>query len=308
MAAVPQRAASAARSEAYSRAVIVVATRNRREQLATTLPRHLALPERPRVMVVDDASTDGTASAISAAHPAVDVIRLERGLGAAARNVGARAAGTPYVAFTDDDAWWQPGAIRRACELMDRHPRLALVQPRILVGADERPDPVCAEMARSPLPRAAGQPGRPLLSFIACAVVVRVEAFASAGGFDERFGVGGEEELLGWDLAAGGWLMSYVPEIAAHHDPPPSSRSRPRRRETLVRNALWTAWLRQPVRAALRQSIRGLAAAPRDRATARGVVRAAAASPWLLRERRVSPPHVQELRRLLDDQKQRNRA
>jgi N-acetylglucosaminyl-diphospho-decaprenol L-rhamnosyltransferase len=288
------------------RAVIVVATHNRRDQLARTLPHHLALPDRPHVVVVDDGSTDGSAAAVSEAFPAVEVIRLERSIGSAARNVGARAAGTPYVAFTDDDAWWEPGAIQRACELMDAHPRLAVVQPHIRVGADERPDPVCAEMAGSPLPKAADQPGHPLLSFVACAVVVRVEAFLAAGGFHERFGVGGEEELLGWDLAAGGWLMSYAPEIAAHHDPPRSSRWRPQRRQTLVRNALWTTWLRRPLRAAVRQTIRDIAAMPRDRNTARGVILAIAGSLWLVRERRVTPPHVQEQQRLLSEHKHRS--
>src|SRR5688572_23074610 len=39
---------------------VVIATRNRRDSLATTL-RHLrALPERPPVVVADNASTDGT--------------------------------------------------------------------------------------------------------------------------------------------------------------------------------------------------------------------------------------------------------
>jgi hypothetical protein len=39
------------------------------------------------------------------------------------------------------------------------------------------------------------------VSFIACAVVLRRSAVLGVGGFSERFGIGGEEELLGWDLA-----------------------------------------------------------------------------------------------------------
>jgi GT2 family glycosyltransferase len=275
---------------------IVVAAHGRPEQLERTLPRHLALPERPRVVVVDDASP------VPLAVPhGVQLVRLERQAGGAARNAGARAAGTPYVAFTDDDAWWEPGALRAAADVLDRHPRLALVQPHVLVGAAERDDPTCLEMARSPLPAAARQPGRPLLGFIACAVVVRAAAFAAAGGFHARLGVGGEEDLLGWDLAAAGWQLSYVPGLVARHDPPPSSRSRPERREAVIRNALWTTWLRRPAGSAARRTIAALAGAPRDRVTARAVLRALAASPWLLRERRVGPPRVEAQRRLLDE-------
>ena len=279
---------------------IVVATSNRRRQLLASVARQLALPERPHVIVVDDASTDGTSSVLAAEHPAVEVIRLERSLGGAARNAGVRAARSPYVALSDDDAWWRPGALRRAAALLDAHPRLAVVQARILVGPAEREDPTCAEMARSPLPPAADQPGHPLVSFIACAAVVRRSAFLSVGGFSERLGVGGEEELLGWDLLADGWQLSYVPDLVAHHHPPRESTDRPGRRAASLRNALWTTWLRRPAGAAARHTLRTLLRAPLDPATAGGVGRALTGAPWVLAERRVSPPHVEAMLRTLD--------
>ena len=74
------------------RIAVVVASRNRRDVLLRTLPRHLALPERPRVSLVDDASTDGTAAAGRATLPEVEVIELARSVGGAGRNDGLRAA------------------------------------------------------------------------------------------------------------------------------------------------------------------------------------------------------------------------
>jgi N-acetylglucosaminyl-diphospho-decaprenol L-rhamnosyltransferase len=281
------------------RVAIVVVSRDRRELLLRTLPRHLALPEQPQVVLVDDASTDGTAGAVRAALPAVDLVQLDRSRGSAARNVGLRRVGASYVAFCDDDSWWEPGALRRAADLLDAHPRLAVINGRVLVGPRRRLDPVCAEMGRSALPRVDGQPGHPLLSFIACGVVVRRSALLAAGGFSERFGIGGEEELLAWDLAAAGWLLSYVPDLVAHHHPPPND-GRPDRRERQLRNALWTAWLRRPAPAALASTARALAGEPRDRTTARGLARAVAGLPWVLRERRVSPPHVEAMCRALE--------
>jgi N-acetylglucosaminyl-diphospho-decaprenol L-rhamnosyltransferase len=279
------------------RVAVVVASRDRRELLLQTLPKHLALPERPRTVVVDNASTDGSADAVETLG--VEVIRLPRNLGGAARNVGMEAMDAPYVAFCDDDSWWSPGALGRAADLLDRHPRLAAINGHILVGADRRVDPVCEAMARPVLPAVDGQPGHPLLSFLACAVVVRRAAVLEVGGFSERFGVGGEEELLCWDLAGAGWLMSYVPSVVAHHDPPPND-GRPQRRERSLRNALWVAWLRRPPLAAAARTLHLLRRSPRDRYSARAAARALGGLPWVLRERRVSPPHVDAMRRRLE--------
>jgi GT2 family glycosyltransferase len=287
------------------RVAIVVASRDRRELLLRTLPLHLSLPERPRVVVVDDASSDGTAAAVAATLPQVTVIRLERPMGGAARNRGLNAVDEPYVALCDDDSWWSPGALRRAADLLDSHPRLAVVSGHVLVGADEHVDPLCEEMARTPLEGDEGQPGHALLSFLACAVVLRRSAVLDVGGFSERLGIGGEEELLGWDLAGSGWQLSYVPDVVARHDPPPND-GRPGRRELGLRNMLWATWLRRPVRPALARTVRQLRRAPADRHTARGALRALGGLPWVLRERRPSPPHVEMMRRLLEENQTRS--
>jgi hypothetical protein len=136
---------------------------------------------------------------------------------------------------------------------------------------------------------------------------MRREAVLSVGGFCERLSIGGEEELLSWDLAGAGWLMSYVPELIAHHHPPPHD-GRPERREMGIRNTLWTAWLRRPARSAATRTVRQLRRSPADRYTARAVVRALAGAPWVLRERRVSPPHVERMRRMLEEQQLNSRA
>jgi GT2 family glycosyltransferase len=276
---------------------VVIASRDRRTSLLSTLARLEALPEQPPVVVVDNASRDGTPAAVRRAHPDVRVIALDENLGAAARTIGVRELGMPVAAFCDDDSWWAPGSLRRIAELFAARPAQGLVAGRILVGPDERVDPTCAEMAVSPLAPRPGQRGRPILGFVACGAAVRTEAFLAAGGFHPRMGVGGEETLLALDMAVRGWELSYVDDVVAHHHPA-SGCGRTGREATVLRNRLWAAWLRRPVAAAAAETGRALAAS-RPRAAIPGLCDAVRGVGWVCRERHVLPRAVErDVRRL----------
>src|SRR5215210_4991945 len=114
-------------SPGAARVGVAIATRERPTELAHVLARLLALPERPPVVVADNGSADGTPAAIRARFPSVQVLELGENRGAAARNAAVAALGTSYVAFSDDDSWWAPGALARAVEVFDAHPRLGLL-------------------------------------------------------------------------------------------------------------------------------------------------------------------------------------
>jgi GT2 family glycosyltransferase len=283
-----------------ARVAVVIATRNRGTELLGTLARLRALHEQPRIVVVDNGSTDGTAELVRARHPGVQVVGLRGNHGGAARTVGVRLVDSPYVAFCDDDSWWAPGALGRAVELLDRHPRLAVLAARVLVGPDERLDPVCDDMAHSPLPPTDDLPGPSVLGFIACGAVVRRVAFLEVGGFDVRLGVGGEEELLAVDLAARGWGLAYVEEVVAYHHPSPS-RDPSGRRRVQVRNALWSAWLRRPLGGAARQTAHLAALAMHQPGAWSGILLALLGLPWVLRERRPVHPELEAALRTLAD-------
>lgn len=274
---------------------IVVATRNRRQLLLQTLARLLALPEQPRVVVLDNASTDGTSQALAAFHPQVRAVRLERNVGGAARTIGAALATTSLVAFSDDDSWWEPGALREAGKAFARHPRLGLLAARVLVGDDRVPDPICEALAAAPLGHPRDLPGPAVLGFLACGAVVRRDAFLAAGGFEPRYLVGGEEELLALDLAALGWGLAYVDTVVARHTPSPS-RDVPERQRRQARNAVWTALLRRPLGVV---AARLLTSGWHDPAARAGAADAARASRWALTRRRLAPPHVEALARIL---------
>ncbi|MQA31959.1 glycosyltransferase [Modestobacter roseus] len=262
----------------------VVASRNRREDLLASLPRH----EAP-VVLVDNASTDDTVAAVRAARPEVTVVPLPDNTGALARTVGVERAGTPFVAFTDDDSWWAPGDLAKAVEIMRAHPRLGLLAARILVGPEERLDPVCEVMAASPLGTDPDLPGPSLLGFVACAALVRAEAFTAAGGFDPVVRFPGEEERLALDLAAAGWGLAYVDEVTVHHHPSTRRDASAVRQAGLWRSRVLTALMRYPLRDLAGQVLSALRA---GRPGLRGLAGALPRVPAALRRRRVLPTTV----------------
>ena len=278
---------------------VVVATRNRRSALLVAL-EHLTAEARVRpILVVDNGSTDGTADAVRAAFPDVEVLRSERNLGAAGRNWGVARAPTSYVAFSDDDSWWAPGALDRAVDAFERCPRLGLVAARVEIGPDRTVDPISVAMAASPIPPDPDLPGPPVLGFLACGTIVRRRAFLDASGFSELLFFFGEEELLAVDMAQAGWGLAYLDHVVAHHHPPPAGDPTGRRR-LATRNHLLTTWMRRPAPSALAATGRVVVGARRDPAARRGVLAAVASLPPALRQRRVIDRGLNHHLRLLE--------
>jgi GT2 family glycosyltransferase len=278
---------------------VVVATRNRCARLRHTLHELLALPERPAIVVVDNGSDDNTATMVRLRFPSVELLALPANRGAVARNLGVRRARTRFVAFADDDSGWAPGALATAAGHLRRHPRLAVVAARTLVGAQHRLDPVSTVMARSPLGRDPDLPGPSVLGFLACAAVVRREAFLRAGGFDPVVFFMGEEARLAYDLARLGWGLAYCDDVVALHDPdrPPD----PARAALADRNRVLTAWMRRPVRVAAAQTVGLLAGAARGGPARRAAVQLAGRLPAALARRVAPAPAVEARLRLLED-------
>ncbi len=278
---------------------VVVITHNRRTELDRTLRLLRALPEAPPVVVVDNGSRDGTADAVRRDHPWVTLLESRRNLGAVGRNLGVQLLATPYVAFCDDDTWWDPGSLTAAADALDAHPDVAVLTARIVVEPAGTEDPIVAELRDSPVQGRPGLPGPALGSFLAGASVVRRTAFLGVGGFHPRLWLGGEEELLAADLAAVGWELCYLPAATVHHHAS-TVRDTTKRLRDGVRNTLWFTWLRRPLPAALRRTAVVLGQL-RSRAALAGALAALRGTPWVLTERRVLPAHAEARFRALED-------
>lgn len=283
-------------SSLSSKVSVVILTFNRRQEVLSTLGRLSLSTPNTQFIVVDNGSQDGTAQAVRDSFPGVLLIEAAHNLGAAARNLGVKAAQTPYVAFCDDDTCWEPGAVDLAVSLLEQNANIAVVCARIQVGEEGRPDPACDAMEHSPLGRL--PQGKLLLGFMAGACVMRRCCFLSVGGYWKHFFIGGEESLMALDFAVNEWHMVYAAEVLTRHYPS-LQRDAPARRDLLSRNAVWTAWMRLPLSDALLATAQAVVACRSASARWRLLVSAVAGLPRALSKRRPIPLRVQALRRRL---------
>jgi glycosyltransferase involved in cell wall biosynthesis len=199
---------------------VVVATHDRRFMLARLLE---ALDRQDgvgpyEVVVVDDASVDGTFSELRRLEGLLRVplrpIRLERNGGPArARNVGWQAASAPLVAFTDDDCVPEPGWL---AALVEGLAEADVVQGRTL-PIPER------EAGRGPFARTLWVEEERGF-YETCNIAYRRSLLERLGGFDESFGtttggpVWGEDTDLAWRAKELGARTTFCADALVRHE------------------------------------------------------------------------------------------
>jgi GT2 family glycosyltransferase len=127
---------------------IVIVSYNTREDLHRTLASlHDAPPSTPHiVVVVDNASSDGSAEMVRESWPRVLLIESGGNIGfAKGCNAGVRATRSDLVLLLNSDTVVPPGAVDRLVGDLRSHPEVAVVGPRI-VDVEGRPEISCGRM------------------------------------------------------------------------------------------------------------------------------------------------------------------
>jgi GT2 family glycosyltransferase len=214
---------------------VIIVNYNGKHHLVRCLPSVLADDDLGiEVIVVDNASTDGSADWIEATHPTVRVIRSRRNLGFGRANaVGVNAASAPLIAFLNSDTEVTPGWLQPLAETLERRPEVQAVCSKLLLM--KQPDVVNAVgggMTRLGLsydrlfgfasdhPVAnADQEGstRPCLFPTAAAMLMRREDFDDLGGFDPAFFMYHEDVDLGWRIWLRGGEVHVCPQSVVLH-------------------------------------------------------------------------------------------
>lgn len=286
----------------------VIASRNRAPELVAVVQRLLDTTPCP-IIVVDNGSDDDSPAMVgriaARSEGRVVVIGLSSNLGAVGRNVGVAACRTPYVAFCDDDSWWEPEAPTRGAEIFDRHPSIAALAGRTEIWPQRREDPLVEQLANSALGHRDDLPGPSILGFLACSTMVRKSAFEAAGGFSEILHFRGEERLLAMDLAALGWDLCYCAELTAIHQPSVQRPTSAAQDARSLRNDVLTTWLRRPAWHCVHAAGSLLGASVHDAEHARAAVEAVLRLPAVITHRRRLPSAVETALAVLERDGQR---
>ncbi len=171
--------------------------------------------------MVDDGSTDRTASVVEKGFPAVHLLRLEPCGLSAARNAGAEAACGEILAFTDDDcepdADWLAGLAAAFAKGWDA------------AGGPNLP-PIPATDAGAIVAAAPGAPSHVMLDdeeaehLPGCNIAVRRAAYFDIDGFDPLFTTAGDDVDFCWRLREKGYRLGFAPGAFVWHHRRPSLR------------------------------------------------------------------------------------
>ena len=225
-----RRTAGAKEPVLASGVAVIIVNFNSGPLLGECLRHVRAQTRRPeRIIVVDNASDDGSVDRLEGDCPELEIVRSDHNLGfAAANNLAARRAGeVEWLALLNPDAFPEPDWLERLLAAARAHPECASLGARLVDAGDSaRLDGTGDAYHVSGLawrrdhgkPTGAGasQAGE-IFAPCAAAALYRRAAFFEAGGFDEDYFCYFEDVDLGFRLRLLGYGCRYAPDAVVRH-------------------------------------------------------------------------------------------
>lgn len=256
--------------------ITIILNTNRREDSLACLDSLLKNTyENHKVIVLDNASTDGSVEAIQTAFPSVEIVNLTENKGYAGNNnVGIELAlvqGADWVFVLNEDTILEPTCLAKLVETGESDPKIGIVgpmvyhfdEPQVIQSAGGQFDRYldASHIAENQPDRGQFSEPRPVDWISGCAILVRQEVIERLGMLDERFFIYYEETEWCLRASRGGWQIMHVPQakiwhkgVQRNYDPKPSvtyyfTRNRflmlaKHRASPLVWGVTWTKTLR----------------------------------------------------------------
>lgn len=185
---------------------------------------------KPHIIVVDNASTDGSAERAQKQYPDVEFVWHKKNKGyAGGVNPGLQRAidrGASYVAPFNDDATADPDWLKHLVNYLDAHPQHGAACCKVLKSDGKHLDSTGDFLTIWGLPYPRGRDevdtgqydDKPeIFAASGAASLFRVETLRKVGLFDESFFAYYEDVDLGFRMQNAGWKVGYVPESIVYH-------------------------------------------------------------------------------------------
>jgi GT2 family glycosyltransferase len=208
---------------AYNRCPEVLVTIERTKQLKQSLDFDL------EIIVVDNASGDGTSAKIKENHPDITLVTRTDNNGIAGWNDGFALARYKYLLVLDDDSNVHSG-LQQAIERLEKNPQIGILGLQI-VDKDLKMDPFLD-------PKEAWKDNEDIAGFIGCGAIIRKSVYEKIGGFAEWLFVYTHEfeyAIRCWDA---GYRVSFFAGCIVVHRVSSLNRSNKRLRVFGTRNEL----------------------------------------------------------------------
>ena len=221
------------------RCAVMIATRNRREDLARTCAVLRTLQPAPdEVLICADGCTDDTVEFVRQNHPDFQLTVNPTGLGSTrSRDHLMRTAKSDIVLSLDDDSHpIETDAIARIRTIFTEHPRVAVASfPQ---RTDEFPESLTATDFG---------PAHFAGTYVNCACAFRRAVFCELGGHFGPFWNAYDEPDFAVRCAAAGWQVRFDPTVTIRHYFSGVNRNHLRMHHLHARNEIWSVLMRCPM-------------------------------------------------------------
>jgi glycosyltransferase involved in cell wall biosynthesis len=190
-------------------ASVVIATKNRKEELRSAIVSALQQTEKVEIVVIDDGSTDGTSDMVQSEFPEVRLFRSETSLGCIAqRNRGAELAHGDIIFSIDDDAVFSSAHTIRQTLSSFNHPRIGAVA---IPYIEPKKSHEIYQLARD------GDHTYITNDFIGTAHALRKDIFLAIGGYRASLMHQGEEQDFCIRMLDSGYFVRLGSADPIHH-------------------------------------------------------------------------------------------
>ena len=201
---------------------------NRVDELRITLQK-LRRVDYPKdlleIIVVDNASTDGSAEMVEHEFPHVRVLRMPKNVGIAGWNWGFANAHGKYVLVLDDDAHPERDAIRRMVTHFESDSQLGVIAFKIFEGEDK----ACVTSSWP----------EKVPTFWGCTAGLRTSMLNDTGYYDDQIFIYGFEVEFVMKALNAGYETKYLDDCVGYHRASLKHRAPQRSAYYFIRNAIW---------------------------------------------------------------------